>query len=122
MLTFAATAEAKLIRVGAAGLLNQVPVHVANDKGYFQAEGLEVQLIVMSASVANQALIGGNVEFATASGSSISAIMAGAPLRIIFTTFLRPLFFLFTNQQIADIKQLRGKTIAVPGGIGRRRP
>jgi hypothetical protein len=31
LLTFAATAEAKLIRVGAAGLLNQVPVHVTKD-------------------------------------------------------------------------------------------
>src|SRR6266446_477354 len=68
---------------------------VARDRGYYRQEGLDVQLIVMPSAIGIQAVIGGNVKFATAGGSGLLPILRGAPLRFLFTTFNRPMFSLY---------------------------
>jgi ABC-type nitrate/sulfonate/bicarbonate transport system substrate-binding protein len=45
-------------------------------------------------------------------------MLAGAPLKFIFTTFERPLHTLIARPEIRDIKQLKGKKVAIPGGLG----
>ena len=94
------------------------PFHVAVEKGYYAHEGLEVELIQMRDTVANQALIGGNVEFATPGGASLTAIIAGLPARIVFTGFQRPFWHLYVRAEIREIAALKGKRIGIPGGIG----
>jgi ABC-type nitrate/sulfonate/bicarbonate transport system substrate-binding protein len=69
----------------------------------------------MSAPVAAQALIGGNVEFSTVSGSAIPAIIGGARLRLIFTSYNRPMFWLFGKPEIEDVRALKGKKVGVSG-------
>ena len=44
-----------------------------------EARKVQVQLILMTASVANMALLGGNVDFISTAGSAIGAILRGAP-------------------------------------------
>jgi ABC-type nitrate/sulfonate/bicarbonate transport system substrate-binding protein len=58
------------------------------------------------------------VDVASAAGSSLLAIIAGAPLRIVFTTFDRPFYFLLSREDVREIKELKGKKIAFGGGIG----
>jgi ABC-type nitrate/sulfonate/bicarbonate transport system substrate-binding protein len=115
---FASRGESRQIKVAVPGVLNAIAFQIAQDKGFYQQEGLETELIVMQATVANQALIGGNVEVASAAGSSLLAILAGAPLRFIFTAFDRPFYFLVARDDIRQIKDLKGKKIAFGGGIG----
>jgi len=115
---FAYRGESRQIKVAVPGVLNALAFQIAQDKGFYQQEGLETELIVMQATVANQALIGGNVEVASAAGSSLLAILAGAPLRFIFTAFDRPFYFLVARDDIRQIKDLKGKKIAFGGGIG----
>jgi ABC-type nitrate/sulfonate/bicarbonate transport system substrate-binding protein len=87
----------------------------AKEKGYYKEEGLDVEFIWMSAPVAAQALLGGNVEFATVSGSAIPAVLNGAPMRFIFTSFNRPMFWLFAKSEIETVKGLKGKKVGVSG-------
>ena len=47
---------------------------VAQEKGYFREEDLAVELILMTASVANMALLGGNVDFISSGPSVVGAI------------------------------------------------
>jgi ABC-type nitrate/sulfonate/bicarbonate transport system substrate-binding protein len=115
---FASDGESRQIKVAIPGVLNAIAFQIAQDKGFYQQEGLEIELIVMQSTVANQALIGGNVEVASAAGSSLLAILAGAPLRFIFTTFDRPFYFLVSKDDIRQVKDLKGKKIAFGGGIG----
>jgi len=113
---FLAQGEARTVNV-AVPTLNMVVIAftAAKEKGYYQEEGLEVEIIWMSAPVAAQALIGGNVEFSTVSGAALPAILRGAPLRFLFTTYNRPMFWLYAKPEISDIKGLRGKKVAVSG-------
>jgi ABC-type nitrate/sulfonate/bicarbonate transport system substrate-binding protein len=88
---------------------------VGQERGYYKDEGLEVNLIVMSAPVANLALIGHNVEFSTVPTAALSAALRGAPLRVIFTAFARPLVWLYAKSEVQTIKDLKGKKVGVAG-------
>jgi NitT/TauT family transport system substrate-binding protein len=109
-------ADAATVRVGVPTLsMVVIAFTAAKEKGYYKDEGLDVELIWMSAPVAAQALLGGNVEFATVSGSAIPAILNGAPMRFMFTSFNRPMFWLFGKPEIENVKALKGKKVGVSG-------
>jgi ABC-type nitrate/sulfonate/bicarbonate transport system substrate-binding protein len=80
VIDFAASAEAARLRLS-------VPVHgvshvvfyAAKEKGYFQEEGLEVQVILMSAPIGIRALIAGDVDASTVGGAALPPIFRGAP-------------------------------------------
>lgn len=98
-----------------ASSVSQVPFYVSQERGYYKEEGLEVNLIVMSAPVANLALIGQNVEFSTVPTAALSAALRGAPLRVIFNAFYRPLVWLYSKPELRAVKDLKGKRVGVAG-------
>jgi NitT/TauT family transport system substrate-binding protein len=111
-------AQSRQVTVAIPGQLAVAAFQVAQEKGYYEQEGLEVQLIQMRDTVANQALIGGNVDFVTAGGGSLTAILAGLPARIVFTGFGRPFWDLYARTDFHQVRELKGKKIGIPGGIG----
>jgi len=66
----------------------------AKERGYYRQERLDVNLVLMPAAIASRALIAGNVDFATVGGSALTASLGGAPLRLLFSSFNRSLFWL----------------------------
>src|SRR4030095_7793795 len=64
---------------------------VAKEAGFYKEEGLNVDLVVMRGAPAIQGLIGGTVPFASSGGAGLLPIVRGAPLRIVFTAFFRPI-------------------------------
>jgi len=76
---------------------------------------LDVELILMSAPIASRALLGGDVEVATVGGAGLPPVLSGAPLRFVFTTYSRPMFWLFGKSEIRSIKELKGKKVGVSG-------
>ncbi|HEY3305854.1 MAG TPA: ABC transporter substrate-binding protein [Candidatus Binatia bacterium] len=86
---------------------------IAKDKGYYREEGLDVELVAMPSGVGTQALIGGNVKFSTLGGASLPPILRGAPMRFLFTTFSRPMFWLFAKPEIRSIGDLKGKKVGI---------
>src|SRR6266508_5303276 len=77
---------------------------VARDRGYYRQEGLDVQLIVIPSALGMQALIGGNIKFSTAGGSGLLPILRGAPVRYLFTSFNRPMFWLYARPEIRSVE------------------
>jgi ABC-type nitrate/sulfonate/bicarbonate transport system substrate-binding protein len=89
--SFAAGAEARKVQMAVATFSQSVlPMVVAREKGYFRDEDLDVELILMTASVANMALMGGNVDFISSGQSVVGAIARGAPLKFVFLCSSRP--------------------------------
>jgi len=74
-----------------------------------------VDLVVMRDTLGISALIGGNVDFASMSGAGLTAILGGMPLRFAFSSFYRPMFWIYAKPEIQDIKALKGKRIGVTG-------
>ena len=109
-------AWARTVKVGIPGHnVTQAAFYVAKERGWYRDEGLEVQLIMMPAPVSNLALIAGNVDFTSVPTAAITAALRGAPLRVLFTSFDKPLFWLYTRPEIRDVKELKGKKIGTSG-------
>ena len=86
---------------------------VARERGYYRQEGLDAQLVVMPSGLGTQALLGGNVKFSTAGGAGLMPIIRGAPVRFMFTTFSRPMFWLYARSDIRSVESLKGKKVGV---------
>ena len=69
----------------------------------------------MSAPIASRALVSGNVEVATVGGAGLPPVLSGAPLQFVFTTYNRPMFWLFGKSEILSVKDLKGKKVGVSG-------
>ena len=86
---------------------------VAEQFGYFKAEGLDVRLVQIRASVAIAATLAGDVDVLGSITSAISAIQKGAPIKVLAVTLYRPLFWLVTRPEVKSISDLRGKVLGV---------
>src|SRR5258707_13832478 len=111
-----ARAEARTVNVAVPTLsMVVIAFTAAKEKGYYQEEGLDVNLVVMRDTLGISALIGGNAEFASMSGAGMTAMLGGVPLRFVYSTFFRPMFWLYAKPEFQDLKSLRGKRIGVTG-------
>ena len=116
MILLAASGEAGRVRVAIPSTTHAVlAFSTSRDKGYYRVEGLDVELILMSAPIASRALLSGDVEVATVGGAGLLPVLSGAPLRFIFTTYNRPMFWLFGKAEIRSVKELKGKKVGVSG-------
>ncbi len=92
-----------------------LPFTIARDKGYYRAEGLDVELILMSAPNASRALLSGDVTVATVGGAGMPPVLRGSPMKFLFTTYNRAMFWLYAKPEIRDVKALKGKRVGVSG-------
>jgi NitT/TauT family transport system substrate-binding protein len=106
------------IRMGlAARSTTSMPFFVAKERGFFREEGLDAELIVMTAIQTIQATLGNSTQFASATGSAVSAAVRGADIKVILAVTDRPSFDLIVQPSITSVQQLRGKKIGT-GGVG----
>ena len=90
---FAAAAQAETVRLSIPNVhAGFAHVFIAEDKGYFKEEGLDVQVNVVPGGTATPALIGGSLDYSSSPSASLSAILRGAALRVILATGTRPIF------------------------------
>ena len=54
-----------------------MPFFVARERGVFREEGLEAELVLLKASMTVPAMLGGSIDFGTATGTAVSAAMSG---------------------------------------------
>jgi NitT/TauT family transport system substrate-binding protein len=88
---------------------------VARDKGYYRTEGLDVELILMSAPNASRALLSGDVAVATVGGAGLPPVLRGSPFKFLFTTYNRAMFWLYAKAELRDVKALKGQRVGVSG-------
>lgn len=87
----------------------------ARDRGYYRAEGLDVELILMSAPTASRALLSSDVAASTVGGAGLPPILRGSPLKFLFSTYQRAMFWLYAKPEIRDVRSLKGKKVGVSG-------
>ena len=71
----------------------------------------------MRSNLTLQAMAGGSVDFGTATGAAINAIVSGVDLRVVMAMSDKPAFDLIAHPSITSIRDLRGKKIGF-GGVG----
>lgn len=93
--------------------ITSIEFFIAKEKKFFHEEGLEPQLIQMSANAAIAAGITGDLNGLSSIGSAIRAIQRGAPLRAVSVSLRRPLFWLIARPEYKSVKELKGKTLGI---------
>jgi ABC-type nitrate/sulfonate/bicarbonate transport system substrate-binding protein len=84
---------------------------IAQEKGFFKKNGVNIDLTHIPTNQAVQALVGGKVNFVTAGPQVLEANLAGADTVYIMSPVNTFVFSVYGKPEIANIKALAGKTL-----------
>jgi ABC-type nitrate/sulfonate/bicarbonate transport system substrate-binding protein len=108
------SAQWKKVRFSTTGIsISELPFKVAQLKGFWREEGLDVETILIRGAVGMQALLGGSVDYTSASGSTIAAAVRGLPVKLVFISSSKPQFELMSQPQIKSVQDLKGKIVGI---------
>ncbi|HEV8725075.1 MAG TPA: ABC transporter substrate-binding protein [Candidatus Binatia bacterium] len=111
---FAVAQPLKEIRIGSSDItVSNLCTFYARDRKFFEAEGIDVKIIIVKTEAALAALAVGDLEYSTLSTSSIEATLKGMPLRLIAVTNRQPLLGLLVRKGINSVPELRGKKLSI---------
>ncbi len=108
------------VRISNAGLtITALPLLAARDWGTFAANGLDAEIIVISPPVAAAAMAQGDIDYVAGVGpASVAATLSGLPSRAIWFSSERITYWLMARPQFKSLESLKGKKVAISGGIG----
>src|SRR6266513_4172753 len=110
----AASAQLKKIRFSTSSIaVTEMQFRIAQMKGFYREEGLDLETVLIRGSVGMQALIGGSVDYASAAGSIIAAGVRGAPVRLVLIVNAIPQFDLVGQPDLKSVAQLKGKVVGI---------
>jgi NitT/TauT family transport system substrate-binding protein len=114
LISSAAFAQLKKVRLAIPTVdIVTLPLKMAQAKGFYQKEGLEVEIILIAGALGVRAVLGNSVEFSTASGSVLAAAARGVPVKLVSVITAKPTFDLISEPQIQGFQQLKGKQIGI---------
>lgn len=118
----AAVAQTKLSVAKVANDFALMMADYGNKLGNFQKRGLDVQVTLITQAKMIQAVIGGSIDMALASGATLAYIPKGAPLKGVAALSGPPSIMVLVvrpDSPIKSIAQLRGRTVAIsnPGSL-----
>ena len=109
-----ALAQLKKIRFSTTSIaVTELQFRIAQLKGFYRDEGLDLETILIRGAVGMQALLGGSVDYSSAAGALIAAAVRGAPVRLVLIVNAKPQFELVAQPEIKAIPQLKGKLIGI---------
>ncbi|HEY2231538.1 MAG TPA: ABC transporter substrate-binding protein [Xanthobacteraceae bacterium] len=86
----------------------------AISKGYYNDEGLDLDVVEAGGGVATPALVSGDAQFSTSGSSAISAIMKGARLKVLAVGEDRPSWQIWTSKpEIKTFQDLKGLQVGI---------
>lgn len=92
-------------------------IKIAELKGFFRDEGIQVEIVQMRVPVSMVALMTKEIDYATPTGTLLVSAVKALPLRVVMYFLLAPLHVLNAKPEIRTMAELKGKTVGI-GGIG----
>lgn len=113
---FPALLNAEVIHIGISTPgLYEIPVEIAQRKGFYRDEGLEVRKVVIRTNLHAAALIANELDYSTVSGLIARASIQGLPVKGVMGWFDRPLHVLVAKPNFKKITDFKGKKIGLSG-------
>lgn len=119
------------IGVGSAHAVDEVNLHtsgstsanvlvyqIAQERGFYREENLNVLRITATSQAGIQGLVGGSFDFSQILGQTSAAILHGAPLKNVMAFDTRPLFWFFGSKKIKRVQDLKGGKLIGVSSIG----
>lgn len=95
-----------------------LPAEVARQRGFFREQNLDIKLLLTRSEVDRAALVSGSVDYTLRAGSSFVSAARGLPVRIVLLGTMRPFWGLVVRPEVNSVRELKGKSVGVPGFLG----
>lgn len=86
---------------------------VAKFKGFFKEEGLDAELVQITANVSIAALASGNIDYNLILQSVVTANLRGLPVKVAGILIDRPNHVIMSSPKISRFAELKGRKIAI---------
>jgi len=107
-------AQLKKIRFSTSSIaVTELQFRIAQVKGFYRDEGLDLETILIRGAVGIQALLGGSVDYSSAAGALIAGAVRGLPVRLVLIVNAKPQFDLVGAPEIKSVQQLKGKVVGI---------
>lgn len=93
--------------------LNYLPITLGRDKGIFQSEGIELQLVLVASTIQVTALTTGDIDFSGAQSQVMAGAARGLPVKVVGFLTIKPSFWLMSKPEIKTMADLKGKIIGI---------
>jgi NitT/TauT family transport system substrate-binding protein len=109
------------IRISMTGFAGQfMTFPLAHKRGFLKEEGVEAEIIRISAAAGRAALASGEVDYSTGiGGTAIGGALSGVPIKVVACYVPSPVLALVSRPEFKTVQSLKGKTVAVliAGGV-----
>ena len=86
---------------------------IAFKKGFFRDEGLDPEIILITANVSISALASGSIDYTMVFSAVVRAAIRGVPVRVVATFIDSPTYVILARSGIQSFKDLRGRSLAI---------
>ncbi len=93
--------------------LNYLPITMGRDKGMFQAEGIDLQMVLVASTIQVAALTTGDIDFSGAQSQVMAGAARGLPVKVVGFLTIKPSFWLMSKPEIRTMSDLKGKIIGI---------
>lgn len=93
--------------------LNYLPVTLGRDKGIFQAEGIDLQMVLVASTIQVTALTTGDIDFSGAQSQVMAGAARGLPVKVVGFLTIKPSFWLMAKPEIKSMAELKKKIIGI---------
>src|SRR5499427_6004234 len=109
-----AFAQLKKIRFSTTSIaVTELQFRIAQNKGFYRDEGLDLETVLIRGAVGIQALLGGSVDYSSAAGALIAGAVRGLPVRLVLIVNAKPQFDLVGAPEVKSVQQLKGKVVGI---------
>ena len=93
--------------------LNYLPITLGRDKGIFQAENIDLQMILVASTIQVAALTTGDIDFSGAQSQVMAGAARGLAVKVVGFLTIKPSFWLMAKPEIKSMAELKSKIIGI---------
>ena len=93
--------------------LNYLPITMGRDKGLFQAESIDLQMVLVASTIQVAALTTGDIDFSGAQSQVMAGAARGLPVKVVGFLTVKPSFWLMAKPEIKSMAELKKKIIGI---------
>lgn len=93
--------------------LNYLPITLGRDRGIFQAEGIDLQMVLVASTIQVTALTTGDIDFSGAQSQVMAGAARGLPVKVVGFLTIKPSFWLMAKPEIKSVAELKSKIIGI---------